>query len=789
MYSMAGNQNFTRSLICSLVLWCHFGSISVAIDADNILSNLIDQHCVNCHAPDTRKGKLDLDSIRSLPISKNTETWEKVLRKIDARQMPPVGKRRPSEDAYTSMANYLTKALDDAAIAKPNPGRTDTFRRLNRTEYQNAIRDLLELEIDAAALLPADESSHGFDHMTVGDLPPALLNRYVQAAQKISRLAVGSQRKRPDGKTYRIRPDVTQEKHVPGLPLGTRGGTLIRHTFPSDGEYEVQIRLARDRNEEVEGLRGSHQLEFLLDRKRFAKFIVAPPKQKVANHFDDTKLNARVTVRGGPHELGVTFTDNGGSLLETKRQPLNVSFNVHRHPRLAPAIYQVSITGPFPSDAKVEPPTISPSRKRIFNSTKPGAKDNEAKARTIVVALARRAYRRPITENDLARPMTFFRASFERDGFDAGLEMALSAVLTSPHFLFKIERQAKNATRGKPYKISDLELASRLAFFLWSSIPDDELLSVAEQAQLRKPEVFEFQVRRMLADNKASSLATNFASQWLHLRNLSSKTPDGRLFPDFDDNLRQAMRRETELHFEQLVKRDGNVLDLISTDHTYLNERLAKHYRVPHVYGSRFRRVSLSEAQRRGGLLRQGSILTVTSYATRTSPVIRGNWILENILGAAAPPPPEDVPSLDAGVISPNLTVRQRLAKHRENPKCASCHNLMDPIGFSLENYDAVGRWRDLEAGRPVDSSGGLPDGSEFSSVSGLEKAILKRPKVFVNAMTEKLLTFALGRGVEYYDGPAVRRIVEHAAKQDFRFSSIVLGIVRSEPFQIRNSE
>jgi hypothetical protein len=598
-----------------------------------------------------------------------------------------------------------------------------------------------------------------------------------------------------------VRPDITQEKHVPGLPLGTRGGMLVRHTFARDGEYEIQIRLTRDRNEEVEGLRGSHQLEFLLDRARFAKFTIAPPRKKAANHFDDSKIKARVKVSAGPHDLGITFVQNGGSLEETKRQPLNVHFNVHRHPRLSPAIYQVSITGPFtkgkssqtktqtPGQPASQSPGSTPSRRRIF-IVKPGSlKDHEASARKILAALARIAYRRPVDDDDLKAPMKFYREASKRQGFEAGIEMALNAILTSPHFLLKIERDSKNVPADKAYQISDLELASRLSFFLWSSIPDDQLLTVAEQGKLRQPDVLASQVRRMLADKKASSLATNFASQWLHLRNLESMTPDGRLFPDFDDNLRQAMRTETEIHFRDMVDADRSVLDLITIDHTYLNERLAKHYGIAHIYGSRFRRVDLPRESRRGGLLRQGSILAVTSYATRTSPVIRGNWILENILGSPAPPPPDDVPSLDQEVISSELSVRQRLTKHREDPKCASCHNLMDPVGFSLENFDAVGRWRDMESGRPVDASGGLPDGSTFNGVAGLEAGIMKRPDMFVNTLTEKLMTFALGRGLEHYDGPAVRGVARQAAKDKYRFSAIVLGIVKSKPFQMRNSK
>jgi hypothetical protein len=788
---MAIRFTYTVGCLSILVVLDAASSAIAAPLSTKTFSGLIEQHCVHCHDSGAREGELDLDTILTQDISKNTEVWEKALRKLDARQMPPIGEDRPSEAEYTSITNHLITTLDAAAVVQPTPGRTDTFRRLNRTEYQNAIRDLLALEIDATALLPPDESSHGFDHITVGDLPPALLTRYVQAAQRISRLAVGRPRSRPDGATYRIQPDVTQENHLPGLPLGTRGGGLFRHTFPRDGEYEIQIRLTRDRNDEVEGLNGSHELEVLIDRERVARFLVERPKKRVANHFDDTKLNARFKVNAGPRDLGVTFVKSGGSLEETKRQPLNVHFNLHRHPRLSPAIYQVSITGPFTDGKPPQPSTETPSRRRIFTVRPTGNDDEEMAARRTLSALARRAYRRTIDEDDLNRLMDFFREARQQDGFEAGIEIALSAILTSPHFLFKIERDpsTESSATGEPYQVGDIELASRLSFFLWSSIPDEELLAIAERGELRKPDVLEKQVRRMLADDKASSLSTNFASQWLHLRNLDSKTPDGRLFPDFDHNLRLAMRRETELHFQNLVEGDGSVLDLIEADHTYLNERLAKHYGIPHIYGARFRRVELSDHSQRGGLLRHGGILTVTSYATRTSPVIRGNWVLKNILGSPAPPPPEDAPSLDAGVISAGLSVRDRLTRHRADRACARCHNLMDPVGFSLENFDAVGRWRDLEAGEPVDASGGLPDGSVFAGISGLETAILKRPEVFIRTLTEKLMTFALGRGVEHYDGPAIRRVVREAAKDDYRFSAITLGIVRSAPFQMRSSK
>ncbi len=749
---------------------------------------MIDQYCTDCHNPLDKKGGFDLEGILGADLASQAAVWEKVLQKIDGRQMPPANWRRPTEQGYRAMSSHLTSLLDQAARDRPNPGRTDTYRHLSRTEYQNAIRDLLSLDIDAAALLPPDESSHGFDHITVGDLTPVLLSRYVQAAQKISRQAIGSAINSPQGTTYRIPADLTQEYHVQGLPLGTRGGALWKHTFPRDGEYEVQVRLMRDRDEFVEGLNGTHHLEVLVDRAVAASFEVAKPKEPVPNHFDDAKLNARIKVTAGPHDVGVTFVDNGNPLEETRRQPLNAHFNAHRHPRLSPAVYQVSITGPFAVEEGVDQATQSPSRRRIFVTYPQDRSQERSAAREIIASLARRAYRRTIDEADLEKPMGFFDAYHEKEGFEAGIEMALSAILTSPHFLLKIEADPAHAKPGEAYRLSQFELASRLSFFIWSSIPDEELLEQAELGNLAKPDVLEAQVRRMLADEKAQSLATNFASQWLHLRNLDSRTPDARLYPDFDENLRRAMRRETEMNFMEIIREDHSVLSLIRSDHTYLDERLARHYGIPHVYGSRFRRVDLAEDSPRGGLLGQGSVLTVTSYATRTSPVVRGDWVLKTLLGTTVPPPPKDVPSLDS-VIDPGLTVRERLSIHREDAACASCHNLMDPIGFSLEHFDAVGRWRERDAGQAVDASGELPDGSKFVGVSGLEAGILANPDRFVTAMTQKIMTFALGRGVAYYDGPAVRRIVSQAGERDYRFSQIVLGIVKSEPFQMRRAQ
>jgi hypothetical protein len=754
---------------------------------------VVNRYCVNCHNSTLKAGELALDTISAQNVGQHPEVWEKVVRKLRARHMPPPGMPRPDERTYAAAISSLETSLDSAAAAKPNPGRTDTFRRLNRTEYQNALRDLLALDVDVATLLPIDESSYGFDNVTVGDLSPTLLDRYISAAEKISRLAVGRPSRSPGGDTIKIQPDLTQEEHLDGLPVGTRGGALVRYTFPLDAEYEIQIRLARDRNEHVEGLNEAHEVELLLDKERLQLFTVKPPPRDGKNSEEyqpshdnlDQHLKIRVPVKAGPHAIGVTFLKKPSALLETVRQPYQAHFNVYRHPRLQPAVYSISIIGPY----EAKGPGDTPSRERIFacRPARPG--EEEGCAKKILATLMRRAYRRPITDTDLQKPLELYREARADGDFDAGIEMALSAILVSPQFLFRVERDPAGVAPNTAYRISDLELASRLSFFLWSSIPDDELLDIAIAGKLKEPAVLEQQARRMLADSRSRALVTNFAGQWLHLRNLASITPDMRLFPDFDDNLRQAFRQETELFFESILREDRSALDLLSANYTFVNERLAKHYGIPHVYGSRFRRITLDEDGRRGGLLRHGSILTVTSYPTRTSPVIRGKWILDNLLGVPPPPPPGEVPALKENTsIGKGLPVRERLAEHRSNPACSGCHKLMDPVGFSMENYDAVGRWRTVEESKPVDASGGLPDGSQFSGVSGLEQALLRHPEVFLGTFTEKLLTYALGRGVGYYDAPAVRKIVRDGQTQDYRFSSFIMGIVKSTPFQMRRS-
>lgn len=770
-------------------------AVSGSLLAADATTSLIERFCVECHDTDIKKGDLVLAGLGLTKLAARPDLAEQVLKKLDHRQMPPLGEPRPDEATYRTAVAELQSTLDRAAAAKPNPGRTDTFRRLNRTEYQNAIRDLLAVEIDATSLLPNDEPAHGFDNVTVGTLSPTLLDRYVSAAQKIARLALGAPRKTPAGETFRVRPDVTQEDHVEGLPVGTRGGAVFTYTFPQDGDYQIEVRLQRDRNEQVEGLRKPHEVEVLIDRERVALETVKPPGPDKNAEGVDAHLKFRVAVKAGPHDVGVTFPKNNATvLLESERQPFIARYNMHRHPRTAPALYQVSITGPF--DAKG--PGDSPSRRLIFGDAISNLENGttaivseEGRARQVLGRLVRRAYRRPVTDEDLRKPMQFYReGSAEGAGFEAGIENALSAILVSPQFIFRVETDPAGVAPGTAYRVSDLELASRLSFFLWSSLPDDTLLDAAVRGDLRQPALLEQQVRRMLADPRSRSLVTNFATQWLHLRSLESVTPDLRRFPNFDDNLRQAFRQETELFFESVLREDRSVSDLLHADYTFLNERLSKHYGIPHVYGSHFRRVSLADdpARQRGGLLRHGSILTVTSYATRTSPVIRGHWILANLVGAPPPPPPPNVPSLDDNTVSASLPIRERLAEHRKNPSCASCHNVMDPVGFALENFDAVGRWRTAEERQPIDASGGLPDGSTVVGVAALEQGLLQRPELFAGTLSEKLLIFALGRGVAPHDAPAVRQIVRRAQADNFRFSSLILGIVNSTPFQMRNS-
>ena len=764
----------------------------------------LDRYCAGCHNDRAKTGGLSLDGTDLARVGAHGETWEKVVRKLRGRMMPPAGMPRPDDATYDGLVAYLETSLDAAAAARPNPGRTATLRRLNRAEYRNAIEDLLALDVDVSALLPKDDASHGFDNVGVVELSPTLLERYLAAAQKVSRLAVGSPMPSPASHLVVLPPDLTQEDHLEGLPLGSRGGAVTRYTFPLSGTYEIQIRLSRDRNENVEGLSEPQQIELALDGRRLELFGVKPNRNQMGIYYADEAvdkdLKVRVPVTAGPHDVAVTFPRKTFALEETERQPALAHYNMDRHPRVQPALYSISIAGPIePGQADAQVAAMTPSRQRLFvcrptsaaNSVANSATSDDACASRIISTLARRAYRREVTSADIAQPMAFYKQAKADGGFEAGIEMAVRAVLASTEFLFRIERDPKGAVPGAAYRVSDVELASRLSFFLWSRGPDDELLGLATKGRLRTPAVLEGQVRRMLADPRAEALVSNFAGQWLDLRNLDAQVPDARQFTDFDDNLRQAFRRETELFVESVVREDRNVLDLLRADYTFVNERLAKHYGIPNVYGSRFRRVELPADSPRGGLLGQGSVLTVTSYANRTSPVLRGKWVLENIMGTPPPPPPPNVPALkDTGAEGRVLSMRDRMAQHRANPVCASCHQMMDPAGLSMENFDAIGRWRTrTEAGTAVDASGGLPDGSKFNGVDGLRASLLKRPELFVGTLTEKLMTYALGRGLESYDAPTVRAATRSARAQDYRFSSLVLGIVKSDPFQMRSAE
>ena len=783
----------------------------------------LDRYCVGCHNSRAKAGGLALDALDAANVAGDAVAWEKVVRKLRGRMMPPAGVPRPDEATYDAIVSSLETSLDRAAAAHPNPGRTDTFHRLNRTEYHNAIRDILALDVDVSALLPKDDASHGFDNVSNGELSPTLIERYLAAAQKVSRAAIGSPLSSPASHVVVLPSDLTQEDHLDGLPLGTRGGAIVTHTFPLDGTYEIQIRLSRDRNENVEGLADPQEVELTLDGTRVQVFPVKPNRNQSGAYYADEAvdrhLKIRMPVTAGPHDVGVTFPRKTFALEETERQPALAHFNMDRHPRVQIALYSVSITGPFEAGAA----TDTPSRRRIFvcrpafakgfgeagsafakgfgeagsaSATGSGGASRSAEveetacAKRIVSTLARRAFRRAVTEADLEAPLRFYKEARAEGGFEAGVEMAVRAVLASTEFLLRIERDPRNVAPHTPYRVSDVELASRLSFFLWSSVPDEELLDLAIAGRLHQPSILDRQVKRMLTDRRAEALVTNFAGQWLYLRNLAAVSPDARQFPDFDDNLRQAFRRETELFFESVVKEDRNVLDLLRADYTFVNERLARHYGIANVYGSRFRRVALGANSERGGILGHGSVLTVTSYANRTSPVLRGKWILENIIGTPPPPPLPNVPPLkETDAAGRVLSMRERMVQHRANPVCASCHQLMDPAGLSMENFDAIGRWRvRTEAGTPVDASGGLPDGSTFSSVSGLRSALLRRPDLFVGTLTEKLMTYGLGRGVEPYDAPTVRTIVRNAQSQNYRFSSLVLGIVGSDAFQMRVS-
>lgn len=763
---------------------------TLATTQDN--AAIVDQYCVVCHNQTLKTGGLELDAYDANNVAEHPEIWEKVLRKLRANAMPPTGMPRPDNKRFDQFESDIAEALNTAALKNPNPGRTLTFSRINRSQYQNAIRDILDLDIDVSELLPKDDASFGFDNVNLTNLSPTLLERYLAAAQKISQLAIGSQLNSPATHVEQITASLTQEDRLEGLPFGTRGGTSFTYQFPRDGEYRFDVVLAKDRNENIEGLTETHEMEVAIDGERIAVFEITPNRSErfATFYYSDqgagTGLMTNTPVSAGPHEVTVTFLRKNSALLESTQQPYIAHFNRDRTPRQQPAVLSVSIAGPFDSDGISK----TPSRDRIFICEPNDSIGTEACANSILSSIAQRAFRRPVSDDDLTRPLAFFNQVYNTSGFEAGIEMAIRAILVSPEFLFRIEQDPPDFAPGSVYALNDIELASRLSFFLWSTVPDEELMNLAVNEKLSESSVLQEQVERMLANPKATSLAADFANQWLYLRNLDGVEPNSRLFPNFDDNLRQSMRKETELLFGSIISEDRNVMELLSADYTFLNERLAKHYNVPHVYGDHFRKVTLPDDSPRSGILGHGSILTVTSYANRTSPVLRGKWVLDNILGIPPPPPPDDVPALPEHQSEVKvLTMRERMAKHRANPACAQCHEIMDPIGLVFENFNAIGQVRTVNTDHPaIDTKGNLPGGKPLYGVSGLRKDLLNNPDAFVGTMSEKLMTYALGRGLEYYDAPAIRKVIKQAAAQDFRFSSLVTAIVNSTPFQMRRT-
>ena len=755
---------------------------------------LLDQYCVTCHNEGLRdRGTvpISLQSVDLTTVPADAELFEKVIRKLRTGSMPPAGRPRPAKAAYDGLASWLETEIDRAAAAQPNPGRTEPLHRLNRTEYQNVIRDLLALDIDAATLVPADDQSYGFDNIAgVLKVSPTLLERYMGAAREVSRLAVGGSKIAPASETFRIVSDLSQYQHRDGLPFGTRGGTTVPYNFPRDADYEIKVELL----DLFAGapIQEPHQLEVSVDGERVKIFNLTPPETDPNDQSPDVylvapeELKVRVQVMAGPRNVTAAFIKKTDALPESVRQPFDRPHGEGDYLLYQPHLGTVTISGPFDVTGAGD----TPSRRRIFVCQPSNPGEEAPCAREILSTLARRAYRRPVTEADLEGLVTFYNEGRTSGGFEAGIEKALRALLVSPDFLFRVVSDPPGIAPGTPYRLSDLELASRISFFLWSSIPDDELLDVAAQGRLNDPSVVERQVRRMLADPRAEALAKNFAGQWLRLRNVSGALPSDVIFPNFGESLRQDFVRETELFFDSILREDRSVGELLTADYTFLNERLAHHYNIAGVYGSDFRRVTLSDENRRG-LLGQGSILTVTSHGDRTSPVGRGKWVLENVLGTPPPPPPANVPELEP---DPNpgrlLAMRERMEQHRANPVCASCHRMMDPLGLALENFDATGRWRShMLGGGVIDASGTTPDGTAFNGPAALRGLLVRNPEQFAIVVTEKMLTYALGRGVEYYDVPAVRQILRAAAANDYSTASLVVGVVMSQPFQMRLSK
>ena len=806
---------------------------------------ILDRYCVACHNDRLLTGGLSLEAaaVDAADPSRDAGVWERVIAKLRTGAMPPPGRPRPDAATYHGVASILEAGIDRAAAANPDPGRTSTVHRLNRTEYRNAVRDLLALDLDVTPLLPGDETSDtGFDNNAdVLSISTAQLERYLSAARTISRLAVGLAPAAPAFETFDVPLLLLQDdRQSEALPLGSRGGVAIPYHFPVDGDYLVKIELRSNWQDYILGMGSEHLLDVRIDGRLVKRFTVggedhgrpAPLTFTIAERGDpeweaylqtaDEALEVRVPVDAGPRTVGVSFVRNvwepEGILLP--RQAGEVLSNDEAYHGNA-AVAAVGIGGPYDPAG----PGDTPSRRAIFtcrpeaaadergraafagptssdrgpadpapsdDSPAPAAEvDERACATEIVSRLARRAYRRPVTAADLDTLLGFFDSGRETGGsFDAGVQLALERMLVDPDFLLRMERDPAGAAPGVPYALSDVEIASRLSFFLWGSIPDDVLLDAAEAGRLTDPAVLDEQVRRMLADPRARSLVDDFAMQWLHLRNLEDVKGDPVSFPDFDDNLVEAFRHETTLFLASTLRDDRSVLDLLDADYTFVNERLARHYGIPGVYGSRFRRVDLPDLTQRGGLLGHGGLLALTSYPTRTSPVLRGKWLLDTILGAPPPSPPPDVPALPEGAGGGRTTsVRERLERHRQAPACATCHASIDPPGFALEQYDGLGGWRTTDQyGNPIDATATLPSGRRVEGMAGLRAWLIERPEQFAGTVTEKLLSYALGRGLDHADRPTVRAVVRDAAADDYRWSALVAGIVKSPAFLMRNA-
>jgi len=754
--------------------------------------SVVTRYCITCHNDRTKTGELTLEHADLADVPKSAELWEKAIRKIRAGQMPPAGMPRPDAAALEGFVSYLETSIDRAADASPRPGRT-ALHRLNRAEYANAIRDLLALEIDSTALLPPDDESSGFDNIAdVLTVSPSLMERYLSASWNISRMALGNLKIQPSMVTHRVRPDLSQDQHIEGLPPGTRGGMLVEHTFPVDAEYVIKLRMWRNTFDLMRGMEDPHDIEIAMDGKRLTVVTVGGREDfgtmaENPGTFGaelDRKLTVRLPVKAGTHTLWATTVLKSQAPRDDLIKPF-IRTTVDGLDIMGdPSVDRITVEGPFAATS----PGDTASRRKILSCKPAAAAQEQACARQILTSLARQAYRKPVDRATTDVLMDFYARGRKTGGtFERGIESALQFVLASPEFLFRIEPDPATTPKGI-YQLGDVALASRLSFFLWSSLPDETLITLAAQGKLRQPAVFEQQVRRMLADPRSKTLVDNFAEQWLHLRNLKNSNPDLGAFPDFDDNLRQAMKEETELFFNSIMREDRSVMDLLNADYTFVNERLARHYGMPNIYGSRFRRVQVPNETRRG-LLGQASILTVTSYPNRTSPVERGKWILTNLLGVPPQPPPPNVPTLpEAGADGKVLSLRERMEKHRANPVCAGCHRSMDPIGFAMENFDGIGRWRVKEDQQPIDATGTLFTGAKIDGISGLRREIAAHPEVFVGVLTERMLTYALGRGLESYDMPAVRKIVHDARATNYRFSAIVLGVTRSVPFQMKET-